>query len=84
MVDAILPICGAASVSNHNPLFLEGAKKALLADPASNERDYKSRPEAGMEAFATVHGGWVFRKTSSEKNYSKTSVWKRPKTLSTV
>tara|TARA_B110000259_G_scaffold91597_1_gene106386 strand:- start:308 stop:1306 length:999 start_codon:yes stop_codon:yes gene_type:complete len=60
MVDAILPICGAARVSNHNWLFLEGAKKALLADPTFNKGDYKSRPEAGMEAFATVYGGWVF------------------------
>ena len=60
MVDAILPICGAAKVSNHNWLFLEGAKKALLADPAFNQGDYSSRPEAGMEAFATVYGGWVF------------------------
>ena len=60
MVDAILPICGAAKVSNHNWLFLEGAKKALLADPAFNQGDYMGRPEAGMEAFSTVYGGWVF------------------------
>jgi homoserine O-acetyltransferase len=30
MVDAILPICGAARVSRHNWLFLEGAKRALV------------------------------------------------------
>ena len=60
MIDAILPICGAARVSNHNWLFLEGAKKSLLADPAFDKGDYSSRPEAGMEAFSTVYGGWVF------------------------
>ena len=60
MVDAILPICGAARVSKHNWLFLEGAKSALLADPDFNHGDYESRPEIGMQAFATVYGGWVF------------------------
>jgi len=60
MVDAILPICGAARVSKHNWLFLEGAKSALLADPDFNGGDYESRPEIGMQAFATVYGGWVF------------------------
>ncbi|MAJ51387.1 MAG: hypothetical protein CMB82_07230 [Flammeovirgaceae bacterium] len=60
MVDAILPICGAARVSKHNWLFLEGAKSALLADPEFKDGDYESRPETGMQAFATVYGGWVF------------------------
>ena len=60
MVDAILPICGAARVSNHNWMFLEGVKSALLADPNFKNGDYESRPEAGMAAFATVYGGWVF------------------------
>ena len=60
MVDAILPICGAARVSNHNWMFLEGVKAALLADPNLKNGDYKSRPEAGMQAFVTVYSGWVF------------------------
>ena len=32
MVDAILPICGAAKISEHNWMFLEGPKSALQAD----------------------------------------------------
>ena len=60
MVDAILPICGSARVSQHNWMFLEGVKSALLADPNFKNGDYDSRPESGMHAFATVYAGWVF------------------------
>ena len=60
MVDAILPICGAARISPHNWLFLEGAKAAMQADPDFNGGDYAITPETGMEAFAKVYCGWVF------------------------
>ncbi|MDE0366910.1 MAG: alpha/beta fold hydrolase [Gammaproteobacteria bacterium] len=60
MVDAILPICGAAKISTHNWLFVEGAKAAMLADRDFNGGDYEATPEVGMEAFATVYAGWVF------------------------
>ena len=60
MVDAILPICGAARISTHNWLFVEGAKAAMLADRDFNGGDYAAPPEVGMEAFAKVYAGWVF------------------------
>lgn len=60
MVDAILPVCGAARVSTHNWLFVEGAKAAMLADRNFNGGDYEAPPEVGMEAFAKVYAGWVF------------------------
>ena len=60
MVDAILPICGAAKISMHNWLFVEGAKAAMLADPEFKGGDYEAPPEVGMEAFAKVYAGWVF------------------------
>ena len=60
MVDAILPICGAAKISRHNSVFLEGAKAAMHADQAFNGGDYENTPKIGMEAFAKVYAGWVF------------------------
>ena len=60
MVGAILPICGAARISTHNWLFVEGAKAALRADQNFNGGDYEAVPEIGMEAFAKVYAGWVF------------------------
>jgi homoserine O-acetyltransferase/O-succinyltransferase len=52
IVDAILPICGAARTSPHNWLFLDGAKAALQLDPSFADGDYESLPEAGLRAFA--------------------------------
>jgi homoserine O-acetyltransferase len=59
IVDAILPICGAARVSPHNWLFVDGAKAALELDPAFVAGEYESPPEAGLRAFARVYAGWV-------------------------
>lgn len=63
MVDAILPICGAARVSPHNYLFLDGAKAALTADQSFAEGDYDSQPTVGLLAFGRVYAGWVFSQT---------------------
>jgi len=63
MVDAILPICGAARVSPHNYLFIDGAKAALLADPVFANGDYDREPTVGLHAFARVYAGWVFSQT---------------------
>ncbi len=71
MVDAILPICGAARCSKHNWFFLEGVKSALLADPEFNNGEYSARPEMGMQAFATVYGGWVFSQEFFRKELFK-------------
>jgi homoserine O-acetyltransferase/O-succinyltransferase len=60
MVHAILPICGAARVSPHNYLFLEGVKAALLADQHFAGGDYSEPPNDGLRAFGRVYAGWVF------------------------
>jgi homoserine O-acetyltransferase len=60
MVDAILPICGAARVSPHNYLFLDGAKAALTADQTFAAGDYDTEPTQGLLAFGRVYAGWMF------------------------
>jgi homoserine O-acetyltransferase len=70
MVDAILPICGAARVSPHNYLFLDGAKAALTADQSFAKGDYDGQPTTGLLAFGRVYTGWVFSQTFfREKTY---------------
>lgn len=59
IVDAILPICGAARVSPHNWLFLDGAKAALELDPLFASGEYQVTPDAGLRAFARVYAGWA-------------------------
>ena len=63
MVNALLPICGAARVSPHNYLFLDGVKAALLADKSFAGGDYSEPPLEGMRAFGRVYAGWVFSQT---------------------
>ncbi|WP_017669103.1 alpha/beta fold hydrolase [Sandarakinorhabdus sp. AAP62] len=63
MVQRIAPFCGAARVSRHNWLFLEGAKCALMADAAFAGGDYAAPPVAGIRAFARVYAGWAWSQT---------------------
>ncbi|WP_104168623.1 alpha/beta fold hydrolase [Arthrobacter sp. SX1312] len=60
LVDAILPIAGAARCSPHNAVFLEGVKSALLADPAFRQGRYTAPPVQGLRAFGTVYAGWAY------------------------
>lgn len=59
LVERISPMCGAARVSRHCFVFLEGAKAALLADPAFKGGDYDSPPEVGLKALGRVWAGWA-------------------------
>jgi len=59
LVERISPMCGAARVSRHCYVFLDGAKAALLADPAFKGGDYVAPPEVGLKALARVWAGWA-------------------------
>ncbi|MFI0843784.1 alpha/beta fold hydrolase [Mesorhizobium sp. IMUNJ 23232] len=59
LVERIAPCCGAARVSRHCYVFLEGPRSALLADPAYAGGDYTSPPVAGLKALGRVWAGWA-------------------------
>jgi homoserine O-acetyltransferase len=59
LVERIAPCCGAARVSPHCYVFLEGAKSALTADPALAGGDYDAPPESGLRAMGRVWAGWA-------------------------
>ena len=59
MVRAIVPICGSSKTSPHNWLFLEGIKRALMADATWANGDYVEPPENGLRAFTTVYASWA-------------------------
>jgi homoserine O-acetyltransferase/O-succinyltransferase len=52
-VERIAPLCGSSRTSPHNWLFLEGVKRALVADPT-----WESEPGPGIRAFSTVYASW--------------------------
>jgi homoserine O-acetyltransferase/O-succinyltransferase len=59
LVERIAPCCGAARCSRHCFVFLDGAKAALLADPAYKGGDYEKQPDAGLRALGRVWAGWA-------------------------
>ncbi len=60
MIETIAPMCGSAKTSEHNFVFLEGVKNALLSDSNFNSGYYKSQVEIGLKAVARVYAGWGF------------------------
>lgn len=72
LVKRIAPCCGAAQVSRHCFVFLEGPKAALLADPAYAGGDYKTAPVNGLKALGRVWAGWALsQKFYRDKLYSR-------------
>ena len=59
LVERIAPCCGAARVSPHCYVFLEGAKAALTADQKLEGGDYAAPPETGLRAMGRVWAGWA-------------------------
>ncbi|MEQ8965057.1 MAG: alpha/beta fold hydrolase [Azospirillaceae bacterium] len=59
LVERLAPCCGAARVSRHCWVFLDGARAALEADPALAGGDYSSPPATGLKALGRVWAGWA-------------------------
>jgi homoserine O-acetyltransferase/O-succinyltransferase len=62
-VERVAVICGAARCSPHNFVFIEGAKSALMADPAYRDGAFRERPERGFRALARIYAGWAMSQT---------------------
>jgi homoserine O-acetyltransferase len=60
MVEAILPVCGAARCWPQNRAFLEGIRAALTADAIWAGGAYTIPPAAGLRAFGRAYLGWAF------------------------
>ncbi|MGH9287809.1 MAG: hypothetical protein ACRD0V_05865, partial [Acidimicrobiales bacterium] len=58
MVKRILPFCGSSKTSEHNIVFLEGVKHALITDAAWKDGWYDEEPTKGLRAVGRVYAGW--------------------------
>lgn len=59
-VAAIAPICASAKTSDHNYLFVDSAKGALMLDPDYKDGWYAEPPLRGLLAFGKVYAAWLF------------------------
>lgn len=57
-VKRVAPICGAAKISRHNHVFLEGMKGILMADPIWKNGDYEDVPLTGLKTMARAWAAW--------------------------
>lgn len=57
-VERAAPICGAARISTHNHVFLEGMRGILVADPVFNSGNYTAPPLSGLRTMARAWAAW--------------------------
>ena len=62
-VERIAVVCGAARCAPHNHVFIEGAKSALMADPAYRDGVFAEKPVRGFRAMGRVYAGWALSQT---------------------
>jgi homoserine O-acetyltransferase len=60
MVNALLPICGAAKVAPHNKVFIESAIQVLKQIPDFYHGNYTNPPVDAIDAFGHVYAAWLF------------------------
>jgi homoserine O-acetyltransferase len=55
----VLGLCGTASTSPHNTVFLLSLRRALTADPSWDGRRFRAEPTTGLRTFATIYASWA-------------------------
>ncbi len=60
MVQRALPFCGSSKTAEHNIVFLEAVKYAIMTDAAWQDGMYASQPVKGLRAVGRVYAGWGF------------------------
>jgi homoserine O-acetyltransferase len=59
MVARVLALCGTARTSEHNKVFLEGVRAALIADEAWQDGCFVRPPVRGLRAIGRIYAGWA-------------------------
>lgn len=62
-VERLAVVCGAAKISPHNFVFLEGVKGALTADAHFQDGCFSGFPERGLRAMGRVYASWAMSQT---------------------
>lgn len=58
MVERMLPFCGSSKTAEHNFVFLEAVRHAIMTDAAWNGGWYDEQPWKGLRAVGRVYAGW--------------------------
>lgn len=58
-VQRIVALCGTARTTDHNRIFLESLRSALIADPTWNGKGFEGTPDRGFRTFARIYASWA-------------------------
>lgn len=58
-VQCLVALCGTAKTTDHNRIFLESLRAALMADPTWNGTDFDGVPDRGFRTFARIYASWA-------------------------
>lgn len=58
-VGRIAAICGTARTTDHNRIFLDSLRSALVSDPTWTGSGFAGVPERGLHTFARIYASWA-------------------------
>lgn len=58
-VQRIAALCGTARTTDHNRIFLQSLRSALIADPAWTGTGFEKIPDRGFRTFAQIYASWA-------------------------
>ncbi|MEM9503128.1 MAG: alpha/beta fold hydrolase [Cyanobacteria bacterium P01_E01_bin.43] len=62
-VQRIVALCGTARTTDHNRIFLQSLRAALMTDPTWTGETFTGTPERGFRAFALIYASWAASQT---------------------
>ncbi len=60
MVPRLACLCGTAKTAEHNRVFLEALRAAIVADGAFADGFYEAPPLGGLRAVGRIYAGWAY------------------------
>lgn len=60
MVPKLACLCGTAKTAEHNRVFLESLRAAIVADCAFKDGFYDEPPLSGLKAVGRIYAGWAY------------------------
>jgi homoserine O-acetyltransferase/O-succinyltransferase len=60
MVPRLACLCGTARTAEHNRVFLESLRAAIVADGSFKDGFYDEEPLGGLKAVGRIYAGWAY------------------------
>ncbi len=72
MVERIAVVCGSARCAEHNRVFIDGVRHALMADPHYLDGQFTAYPVRGLRAMGRIYAGWAL-----SQDFYRNQMWQK-------